>query len=425
MKINTLFVLLFLFAAPFALAGPEPVTLQNGVRVVLSESSASSLAAVCIMIEGGAGGEKEGGWGTFGLLSDLILSGTSTRTKSDVARELSLLGDSFKSYTAPGYWAVEGTVPSSSLDTLLILLGDILFFPSLSEDELEKTKRTRIQFLQAGMDSPQRLLSDLYYEVFYPDLHVSRETRIKNIENVSLSELRSVHMRYFQPVGTVISIAGAIEREKTLEMTDRVFGGLRQGPGPLPEARSGQKDGPLPFYRAAGGGVTQAGILTGARLSGFDRTDEHLLQLIGTVLDNSLGGRLFVQLREKTGLVYSVYTGYSLEVRPFTWYVVSTSRKKNIKAVGEKTENVLRLLKRKPPDAQELSLAKEYLKTHMSMNALFPVYEARYNAAKVLRGETLRSLDEKIRMIDAVTEEELASFIKEYFPARWTTLVVR
>jgi predicted Zn-dependent peptidase len=366
-----------------------------------------------------------GGWGTFGLLSDLILSGTSTRTKSDVARELSLLGDSFKSYTAPGYWAVEGTVPSSSLDTLLILLGDILFFPSLSEDELEKTKRTRIQSLQAGMDSPQRLLSDLYYEVFYPDLHVSRETRIKNIENVSLSELRSVHMRYFQPVGTVISIAGAIEREKTLEMTDRVFGGLRQGPGPLPEARSGQKDGPLPFYRAAGGGVTQAGILTGARLSGFDRTDEHLLQLIGTVLDNSLGGRLFVQLREKTGLVYSVYTGYSLEVRPFTWYVVSTSRKKNIKAVGEKTENVLRLLKRKPPDAQELSLAKEYLKTHMSMNALFPVYEARYNAAKVLRGETLRSLDEKIRMIDAVTEEELASFIKEYFPARWTTLVVR
>jgi hypothetical protein len=56
MKINTLFVLLFLFAAPFALAGPEPVTLQNGVRVVLSESSASSLAAVCIMIEGGDGG---------------------------------------------------------------------------------------------------------------------------------------------------------------------------------------------------------------------------------------------------------------------------------------------------------------------------------------------------------------------------------
>jgi zinc protease len=234
-----------------------------------------------------------------------------------------------------------------------------------------------------------------------------------------------VHGRYFRPEGTVISIAGDIEREEALGMTDMVFGNLRHGPDQLQEVRPEQETRPLPFYRAAGGGVTQAGILTGTRLLGLDRSDEHLLQLVGAVLDNSLGGRLFVELREKTGLVYSVYTGYSLEVYPFTWYVVSTSRKKNTKAVREKTGEVLRRLRRKPPDAQELSLAKEYLKTGLSTNALFPAYEAHYNAVQVLRGETLRSLDEKIRMIDAVTEEELASFIKEYFPARWTTLVVR
>ena len=152
---------------------------------------------------------------------------------------------------------------------------------------------------------------------------------------------------------------------------------------------------------------------------------EHLLQLVGAVLDKPFGGRLFVELREKNGLVYSVSTGYSIETEPFSWYVVSTSRKRNTKAVREKTGDVLRQLRRKPPTAQELSLAKKYLKTRLSTDALFPVREARYTAGQVLLGETPRSIDERLRMIDAVTQEELASFIKNYFPDRWTSLVVR
>jgi zinc protease len=424
-KIAVLALLLLFAAASFTLAGPEYVTLGNGTRVVLSEGPSTSLAAVCIMIEGGTSCEGPAERGTYSLLPDLILCGTASRTKAQITRELSILGDSFDSHTSPRYWAFEATVPAASLEHLLLLLRDVLFFPSLTEKEFEKKKSTRTQSIRAEKDSPQQLLSDLYYSVFYPDLYAPGETRITNIENARLPLLQGVHGRYFRPGGTVVSIAGALNMEEALGITEKVFGGLRQGPEPLPEAGAGQREGPLPFYRAAGGGVTQAGILTGTRLSGFDRSDEHLLQLVGAVLDKPFGGRLFTELREKNGLVYSVSTGYSLQTEPFSWYAVSTSRKRNIKAVVEKTEDVLRLLKKKPPDAQELLLAKEHLKTRLSTDALFPVREARYNAGQVLLGETPRGINERLRMIDAVTQEELAFFIKNYFPDRWTSLVVR
>jgi len=426
MKKTAMFVLLLLFAAAsFALAGPECVTLENGVRVVLSEGPSTSLAAVCIMIEGGTSCEGPEERGTYSLLPDLVFSGTASRTKPEITRELSILGDSFGSHTYLRYWSFEATVPIASLEQLLLLLRDVLFFPSLSDEEFEKTKSTRTQSIRAGKDSPQQLLSDLYYSVFYPDLYTPRETRITNLANARLPLLQDVHGRYFQPGGTVVSIAGAVNREEALGITEKAFGGLRHGPEPLGEVRTGQKDGPLPFYRAASGGVTQAGVLTGTRLSGFDRSDEHLLQLVGAVLDRPFGGRLFTELREKNGLVYSVSTGYSLQTEPFSWYAVSTSRKRNTKTVREKTGDVLRQLRRKPPTAQELSLAKKYLKTRLSTDALFPVREARYTAGQVLLGETPRSIDERLRMIDAVTQEELASFIKDYFPDRWTSLVVR
>lgn len=425
MKKTVLFALLLLSASSFALAGPECTVLGNGTSVVLSENRATSLASVCIMIEGGTRCEGPGERGTYSLLPGLLLSGTASRTKAEISRELSLFGDSFDSYTTAGYWAFEATVPASSLESLLFLLRDILFYPTLSAEELEKEKRTRVQSIRAGRDSPMLLLFDLYHSVFYPDMDTSWKTRITNIENTTLPRLKSVHGLYFHPGGMVVSIAGAVNAEEALVITETVFGGLRQMPEPLGGERAVVRDGPLPFYRAVTGGVTQAGILTGTRLSGFDRSQEHLLQLAGTVLDRPFGGRLFVELREKNGLVYSVSTGYSLETEPFTWYVVSTSRKRNTKAVREKTGDILRQFRRKPPSASELSLAKEQLKTRLRTDELYPVREARYNAVQLLRGETPRGLDERLRMIDAVTQKELASFIQNHFPARYTTLVVR
>jgi len=417
MKKTVLFALLLLSASSFALAGPKCMVLGNGTSVVLSENRATSLASVCIMIEGGTRCEGPGERGTYSLLPGLLLSGTASRTKAEISRELSLFGDSFDSYTAAGYWAFEATVPAVYLETLLLLLNDLLFFPGFSEGELEKLKRTKIQSIRAEKDSAMLLLSDLYHETFYPDLHAHREVRIANIDNTNLLPLQEVHRRYFRPPCTVISIAGAINMEEAMRITE--------GPEKPLEKPSAQEDGPLPSYRAASGGVTQAGILTGTRLSGFDRSQEHLLQLAGTLLGSSFGGRLFVELREKNGLVYSVSTGYSLETEPFTWYVVSTSRKRNTKAVREKTEDILRQFRRKPPSASELSLAKEQLKTRLRTEELYPGQEARYNAVQLLRGETPRGLDERLRMIDTVTQKELASFIQNHFPARYTTLVVR
>ncbi len=422
-KIFLLFSLLLLTREAFS----EPLveTLGNGVQVIVSEGFPPTIAGVSIMVEGGIRCEGRDERGTYSLLSDMLLRGTSSRNKNEIAKEIALLGDSVRSYTREEYWAIDATVPAASLRQYLELCRDLLFNPELSSEELEHVKRTRIQAVRASEDSPSGRLSELYRTVFYPDIHPSNAERIANISAADHTLLERVHGRYFVPERIVISIAGGIERGSAIEIAEDLFGGIPQGPSQAPEVHTVQKNDPLPLFRTEGGGVTQAGILYGTRLDGFSRKDEHILLLFGAVLDNSLGGRLFGSLRENKGLVYDIRTGYSLSIRPYTWYVITTSRRKNTQAVREETKKVLRGLTKDPPSEQEIEVAVNYLKTRLASQSLSPLFTARYNAERLLRGEEALSLERRMIILDGIKPEDLFSFISNYLPSRWTTLMVR
>ena len=422
-RIALVFLLVLLGTRAFA--GPTRHSLSNGMQVVLSESPSSTLAGVSILVWGGILCEKREERGTFSILSDMLLRGTLSRTQQEIAKEVSLFGDSVSSYTGTEYWAIDATVPAASLGEYLFFCYDLLFNPQLSEKELEKVKKTKIQSLRASDDVPENRLAELYRSVFYPDIHLSNEERIANITKADRAFLDRIHKSYFVPERIVISIAGDIETGAIFALIEDLFDDAPQKTGPYPDERLVQRDGSLPVYRVEGGGVTQASILTGTRLRGFDRSDEHTVMLLGAVLDNSLGGRLFNGLREEKGLVYDVRTGYSLSIRPYTWYVISTSRRKNTSTVREETEKILNDLKRKPPTPEEIKLAKQYLKTMLAIRSLTPLFEARYNAERLLRGERILSFEERTMILDGLTDEDLSSFVSAYFPSRWTTLVVR
>jgi predicted Zn-dependent peptidase len=410
----------------FARAYAEPTgkILKNGMRVVLNENRATNLIGVSILVSGGTHFEKEEEKGTFRLLELMLTRGTEKRTESAIAEQISLLGDSLSISTTEEYWSCEATVPADKLKDLLDLARDLLFNPTFPENELSKVKKIAVQSIKASEDSPWNRMSELYQAVFYPDFHAEKETKIANIQNTNRTMILRIHNEYFTPGNMIISIAGNIDPERTTELIKTIFGSLPNRVVPR-RVELNQQDTPLPLFRTGSGGITQAGILLGTRLTGFDRRDEHILMVLDAVLDNSLGGRLYEEVRENRGLVYSISPHYSLGIEPYTWFVFSTSRKKNIKPVISETEEVLKGLKRKPVTDVELGLAKEYLKTELAVSYLSPLTGANYNALALLRGEEPKSLSERIGETEAVSREELNTFIDTYFPKQWTKLIIR
>lgn len=426
MKRTILFfvIIFFIFITPI-FSQTDHYQLTNGMTLLLSESKETNLIGMSIVVYGGTQYEKKEEKGTYRLLTEILQRGTKNRTKDEIIKEISLIGDSFEAYTRTEYWGISATVPQDSLKELLELSHDLLVNPLSPVEELKKVKNIAIQSIKSSKDLPWSNMSELYRSVFYPDFYIKREERIKHIQDIERNTLLKTYHQFFTPENMIISISGNFETDRTLNLVKDIFGTIPQCGISFEKRLIAQKKDNLPLHKEKRGGVTQAGILIGTRLYDFDRSNEHIIMVLNAVLDNSIGGRLFEEVIEKKGLVYSIAPYYSLSIRPYTWFIFSTSRKKNTSSVIKEIEKVLKSLKKNPPSEDELKLAKEYLKTRLAISYQSPSLVARYNAENLLRNQKPKSLSERIKEIEDVSRKDLDLFINTYFPEKWTTLVLR
>ncbi len=424
---RTFYILALFLLLTWGMAHPQTslYRFDNGFTLSISESAESGLAGMSLLIYGGTQFETVQERGTYRLILDTLMRGTQHRTADDISLHISQLGDSVDTYIRGDYWAIEATVASENMHLLLELVHDLIRHPLFLDEELDKSKNIAIQTIRTQEDSPLHVGFDFYRVVFYPDFYASPEERIRNIEKMERNELLILYRTFFTPGNMVLALSGNLDGEKMVRFVSTTFGSDPQlQTAPKREIRK-QQPGRLPGFKEKRGGITQAGIIIGTRLEDFDRRDTVLIEVVNAVLDNSLGGRLYEEVREKSGLVYSISPYFSIRIQPYTWFILATTRKRNYNRVIRETERVLQSLTEEPPSDEELYLAKSYVITRLAILYQSPVKRAHYESERLIRGEQVLSLEERFEAIDGVKREEVLQFINRYIPGAWTTLVVR
>jgi predicted Zn-dependent peptidase len=422
------FVLIAVVSPLYTAKGETSISIEHlpdGITVALTEMRNTALVGVSILIHGGTLYETEDERGTYSLIPKMLMRGTVKRTSFDIKREISLLGGWVDLRTEKEYWVVEAKVTGDNLQALFMLLRDLLFNPLFPEKELEKEKNIAIQSIRRKSDSPVSKLFDLYRSVFYPDFYSTPSKTIENIQKTNRDSLYRIHQKFFRPDNMVISIAGNFKKDETIKLLDEIYGIIPRPQEPLTGFLIEQSVKPLPDLIKIRGGLTQAGIIIGTRLEGFDRWNEPIIEVLDCVLVDSMGGRLFEELRKKLGLVYNVDVYYSLSVKPYTWMVIATTRKRNLRKVIKETKNVLQDLIKNPPTEDELRVAKEYVKTRLALEYQCPAEEAYYAGVQLMRNEKIKNYNERIEEIEMVSREEIITFLKKHFTKGWTVLVLK
>jgi len=418
-------VLFFLLSAGSAGAEVAHRTLANGLTLLLTEGGGTHSAGICVLVEGGTRYEPEARRGTYVLLPPMLKRGTLLRTSDEILKQIAVLGDSFDFSTTMECFRITATVPTGRVGESIELLGDLMASPCFPDEELEKEKYIALQAVRSRQDSPLLRLIDLYSSVFYPDFFSPEKDRVAHIGKVEKKDIARLHREFFVAGRIVVSIAGAFDPSAVWEQAEHSFSVLPPSSAGIRNEAPVQRDMPLPLYREEKGGLTQAGILIGTRLEGFERAQEPVLTVLRGLLRSSIGGLLFDELREKQGLVYDIGVYHSLRMRPFSFFVYGTSRKKNVKRLSREIQRLLNSLRNNPPSEEAVQLSREYCKTSLAISYQEPVVQAEYHALQYMRGERILSFEERLEAIDGVDAQDIGRFLKTYFPEEWTVLVVR
>jgi predicted Zn-dependent peptidase len=388
--------------------------LPTGQRLITEKLD--HLRSVCMgfWIPAGSRDEPATLAGTTHFIEHLLFKGSQKYTAEQIAQVFDSLGGELNASTSREYVVVYGRFLDDQLHTALDVMADMLITPTFSD--LDREREVVLEEIAMVEDSPQDLIHDVLAEVVldgHPLAHPILGTR-DSITGASEEDIRAYHGRRFRFDDMVVAAAGKVDH-------DVLRGLLLERPGGgqgFEEKRAPLAPPVRPRRHFVDKDTEQMHVCLGG--VGLARDDERRFQL--SVLDSLFGGslssRLFQEIREKRGLVYSVYSFSTLYQETGLSGLYFGCRPDRLAQVMEIVgHELVRLLEEPVPD-DELRRAKEHLKGRLILG-LESTSSRMTRAGKGVITETeILSLDQLAARIDAVASEEVALLAAEvYRPA--------
>jgi zinc protease len=303
---------LMLAPTALALAGPdvEQWRTDNGARVLYVHAPEIPLVDARVTFD--AGSARDGDHpGSAHLASNLLMSGTSARGPDAIARALERHGaDVSTGAERDMAWIkLRSLRDERHLRPVAQTVAAVLREPAFAADEIERLKRQQRTALDEQEQSPGQIAKRLFWAAAYPGHpygHHPLGSR-DSIAAIERADLRAFHDRYYVAANATVAIVGSLERARARTLAQTLVGDLAQGQPAPALAPTPELDGDRTIRESFPS--TQAHVVVGRPAVSRGDTDWPALYIANHVLGGGgFTSRLFTEVREAEGLVYSVYS---------------------------------------------------------------------------------------------------------------------
>ena len=318
--------------------------------------------------KGGALLDPSGKEGATNLMVSLLDEGTENFKGNKL--KLSLKENGTRISLSAEKEKIEGTfqVVSSQIQEGFWLLYESINKPLFNSADIKKVKKQIQASIKIDKSVVSTQASEKFNEIFFKDSLFSRNVKgtSESLKKISRNDIFKIHKKSFTKNNLIIGVAGNIDSENAKKYIDYVFGELpsskakRETP-PFNNLEKGKE-----FFEME---TPQATIVFGQR--GFGRKNKDYFA--ARVLNYVLGGggfqsRLYKEIREKNGLVYSIYS-YLMPYESDGVVIGGfQTRNKNVDETILKVKQEWKKMKNQGISAKELKEAKTYYKGSFSRN---------------------------------------------------------
>jgi predicted Zn-dependent peptidase len=399
-------------------AGPanffDKTTLANGTRVVTSRMDHVHSASIIFNYSVGSRFEADEQAGISHVLEHMLFKGTEKRPDpAQISSEIEGVGGILNAATgreSTNYWA---KIPSTHLELAFDVLSDILRHSTFPDDELEKERYVIFEEIRGINDTPDDLVHDVIDEVIWDNQPVGRSIigTEETVGGISANDLRTFLDRHYRPERLVIAVAGKVDHDEVVELAERYFGDMPTGEGE--QFTPAEHHQTAPKVRLVTRPTEQAHLCIGHPAIPYTDERRYSQGMLDAILSSGMSSRLFQEIREKRGLVYSVY-GYFRQYADAGQGVVYAGT--DLQRVDETIEAILvelEKLRREEVPADELQRTKELRKGRILMGMEDSRSVAGWIGSQELTFGEILTPEEVMDKIDAVRADEMLELARE------------
>ena len=387
---------------------------KNGFRLVF-ERNEKSVVSANIMFNVGSQNEKKHQEGYSHFIEHLIFKGTKEMGAVEIMDKLTFLGADFNAYTSKTMTKFVFKCLSENFEKCFEIYADMLVNAEFEKTELDRERQVVIEEMKRCDDEPTEVMYRRAMENYFSGLTYAHDELGQEsiIETATREQLLEYKNKYYKPENCVISVVGNLEFEELDRIVEKYFVGHfdydsnQIGVDCEPYKISIKKN-----YDIVERDDNQANVCIVIKSVNSLDEEKYVCDLYTSILGNSQNSRLFKIIREKLGLVYTIYAYNEISPKAGELVIVFGTRPKNVeKAMFEIKKAILDFAENGATE-EELVRAKNWKKSCLSFGMETNSNLAEINGTIFNIYNKVFDKEERLKKIENVTLEKVNNFAK-------------
>jgi predicted Zn-dependent peptidase len=331
-----------------------------------------------------------------------------------VAGAIDGAGGSFNAFTSEEMVGYFVKITSLRKEIAYDVLSDMLLNAKFATEEIAREKDVIIEEIRMHHDDPMSQVSTDFHKLFFGDQPLGWDIAGSEelVSSMTREDFLSHHKKFYYGANCVIVAAGDITPAENETLCSKYF---KFGAGEIPAQ-------PKPFEKLETSRIfvreretEQAHFIFGFSACASETKDEIPLKVLSALLGGSMSSRLFHQIRERRGLAYYINSGLATYFDAGFFQVSSGVNLSKINDALKYALEEMDKVRSALVTPEELTRAKENIKGHTDLALEDSRRVASLYGMRELLYSRIKTPEDIVAEIDAVTAEEILAAAKRYF----------
>jgi predicted Zn-dependent peptidase len=379
--------------------------LPSGLDVVTEDIRSTNTYSLGIFASVGSRHETQKLHGASHFLEHLLFKGTSSRTAEQISAAIESVGGELNAYTAKEHTCFYARVLHSDAELALDVLTDMITDSLITPEDIAAERAVILDEISMQADDPPELAAEAAATAIFGRSGLGRPVIGSRASVAALSrpQIMQHWRRHYRPGSLVVAAAGKVDHDRLVERLAALDSQSAAPDPPPPGPALINGSGGLIMHRLP---LEQCSAVLAFPSPGVFDARRYPLGLLSLILGGGMASRLFVEVRERRGLTYTIDAGETAYSDAGLWSVEWQCAPGKLAAILNLVRTTLAEVAEHGVSEQELTRAKGQMRGQTALS-----YEgagsrmSRLGINAVLGDD--RTLSELLRCFDQVAAEQV------------------
>ena len=390
----------------------KQTTLKNGLRIITAERPQIETVSLGIWVNTGSALETLEDNGISHFIEHMVFKGTAKRTSLQISEDIENAGGATNAYTSRHFTCFYAKMLKNDVELAADVICDFVTHPTFDENEMVKEKEVVVQEIKQSNDDPDDLVFDYFQETAFPNQASGRTIlgTVKNVRGFTAERMRHYMNTHYAAGNMVVAAVGNLNHDAFVKMIECRMDNL-----PLECNFEADKEVYTGGAKIKCKDIEQVHLVLGFRGSSYQNKNYYQYSVLSTIFGGGMSSRLFQEIREKRGLVYTIHSfNQALKDDGVFGIYAGTTPKELHELLPVVADEIKKMINDKVT-ATELNRAKTQIKASLLMSLESSSTTAEIMARQMLLFKRVIPTEEIVQKIEAITADDLQILAQKIF----------